>query len=211
MKCKHLLITVITFTSLSASAQINKGSIFLGGHFGFSTGKVQNQKSSGLSISPAVGLAVKENLIVGVDFKLDQTKSSFPGFQDKMTNRYTGGGIFLRKYAHLGKGFYLFGQGRIGAARSIIDYDNDSSGQDAKGFAVNLGFFPGVAYSVTPRLHLEIGLPDLLNVSYSKQNYAATANHSAFKATSFSATTALNSTTSVLSIGVRFFLDKRRS
>lgn len=211
MQLKHLLITVISLISLSASAQINKGSIFLGGHLGFWTGKEQTQKSVSFNVTPAVGIAVSENLVAGLDLTFDHAKTEYTPVFGTTRTRHVGGGVFLRKYATLGKGFYLFGQGRVGAVRSTSDYATSNFGQDSKGFSLNLGVYPGVAYNVNRKLQLEIGFPNVFNVAWSNMNYDATPNNTAYKTSHFSATTSLSSSTNFLSLGVRVFLEKARS
>src|SRR5690349_3813289 len=115
MYCKHLLITVITCWSLSASAQISKGSLFLGGNLFFSTQKNEDAKftNTAFSVNPAIGKAIRENLILGIDLTYlnQQTKSND---STRSTEQYAGAGFFARKYASIGKGFYLFGQARVG-------------------------------------------------------------------------------------------------
>jgi hypothetical protein len=208
MKLKHLLITVITLISFSASAQITKGSVFLGGQLGFHTNKNDNYHSSGFGISPAVGIAVKENLVAGVDLLFNQSKTDNGGSVGEVKNLAVGGGVFLRKYAPLGKGFYLFGQGRVGANLTKNDYTNDLTGPDGKGFNIQAGIYPGIAYSVNPKLQLEVGLPDVLNISYNQTKYDATPNRTSFKSTGFSASTSVSASTNFLSVGVRLFIAK---
>ena len=73
MKQKILLALVLICTCIaSVNAQIKKGSIWLGGSLGYGitendvSGTAPDAKSRTVSILPAVGLAVKDNLIVGV-------------------------------------------------------------------------------------------------------------------------------------------------
>ena len=68
-----LSVSVLLFV-LVTNAQITKGSIYLGGSIGASNAKgevstsTELGKRKSISISPSVGVAVKDNLIAGVNF-----------------------------------------------------------------------------------------------------------------------------------------------
>src|SRR5688500_5274887 len=99
MKKISLLLTGIAFFSLIASAQIPKGSIWLGGNIGFSTSKEEggiDSKHSSYSISPAIGTAIKENTILGVQFNFSQYKNE--NLNGEQVVQYMGADLFERKY-----------------------------------------------------------------------------------------------------------------
>jgi hypothetical protein len=211
MQLKNLLITLLVLTSFSASAQINKGSIYLGGNLNFYTSKNNSQKSSNFSVSPAFGFAVRENLIVGLDVIYGHAETRYENGRGEWIQRNAGGGLFLRKYAPLGKGFYLFGQGRVGASFTNHQYEGANANDDGKGFGIDLSIFPGIAYSVNKKLQLELGLPNVFNVSYGNTKYTPHSGGASYKNTGFSASSSVSSFANSLTVGVRLFLQKTRT
>jgi hypothetical protein len=207
MKCKLLLITFFTISTWSASAQIKKGSILLGGSL-----QVYTQKSEPLDtrytqfgIRPAVGKAIKDNLIAGFDLGFTSNATRNPDSSSiKINEKAYGAGFFLRKYATLGKNFYLFGQGRLGAGYYRNKYSPSVYPSNrAEGFTIDLNFYPGVAYSVTNKIQLEAGLPSFLSLTYDRFK-----QHNNYKGSSFNASTSL-SNAGDFSVGVRVLLNRQ--
>jgi len=98
--------------ALFASAlhsQINEGSVLLGGNVGFSTNEAKDTslKNNSVSISPVAGIAVKQNLVVGISFSYGHNKNNLNAPGAQVEGESFGVGIFARKYITLGKGFYL--------------------------------------------------------------------------------------------------------
>ena len=192
---KVLFFTIISVSLHSiAKAQINKGSVLLGG--GVSIGKLKSDNSippspdndqKYLSINPAVGIAIKENLVFGVQLNYGHSDNSqlYPSSELQESDYSTyGGGIFLRQYLLLGKGFYAFGQGDLSYRHqeNTNNYTspnvlNSSSFKD-KGWNIGLNLSPGLAYAVNKRFHLEVGFANLLgfNLSKSRINYVSNGN-----------------------------------
>jgi len=177
MKKNLLTFGLVLAFSLSAylsSAQIGKGANLLGGSISFTsqTNKfgtaAQEQTNKYFFVSPSWGKALRQNLVVGADvaYGNDKVKAS-----DSKKNMY-GAGVFARKYHNFGaSGFYFFAQARLGTQFSHATgrYNPDNSSHDAKEKMTNisLGLQPGISYALTPRLHLETGLNNLLYVGYS--------------------------------------------
>jgi hypothetical protein len=177
---KILLFTIISIGLHSiANSQISKGSLLLGGGVNISNSRYENADTplqnktheNYTTINPVVGIAVKENLILGVSLsygRSENTTNSDPS--NPSIDRYTSysGGVFLRKYLVLGKNFYLFGQGDLG----YTDYNQKSSSLsnsfNQNGWRTALGFSPGISYALNKRFHLETSLSNLLNLSYEK-------------------------------------------
>ncbi len=167
------LITIVVFTSSSIYAQISKGSILLGGGIGYSSqenkleGSTIENKTSNFYISPAIGIAIKENLIVGGDLSFSSQIQK--NGSNETTNNYYGAGIYLRKYLPIASRFYIFGQGRMGA--NIFDGET-KHGTDYistnKGYNVNAGIYPGISFQVNKKLHLETGFNNLVYLQYEK-------------------------------------------
>ena len=208
MKRKFCLVFMGAASMLainSASAQIAKGSVMLGGNVGFNTSKNEAfgttvRKENSFYISPAVGVAIKENLFVGGDLAYRSNTQENNG-AGKTTNNGFGIGAFVRQYKNLGKsGFYLFGQGRLGAD---ITHVKSGSTTTNNGFAIGLGLTPGISYAVNSKLHLETSLANLFSVGYnSSKNKGAD-----IKSNSFSADVNLGSLQQ-WNVGIRFILAK---
>jgi hypothetical protein len=221
---KVLLFSAILFgLVLATDAQISKGSILLGGGVNISNTKYENENlgiaekthDNYTTINPAFGIAIKENLVMGVSLNYghsDNTINSSPTVTRKIESDSYGSSIFLRKYLPIGKSFYLFGEGDINYTHNKQS-DNyiPSSGFNAtqKGWTVSLNFSPGISYAITKKFHLETSLSNLLSLGYSnsKSNSISNNIYSSQERNSFS----FNSNTSPFSnfnIGFRFLLSK---
>ena len=167
---KYLLFTAsIVLITLSASAQISKGSSYLGGSLGFSTAKrtvdspgssSESNKSTSVAVSPAIGFAYKENHVWGLYLSYGHSSSGSGSKQDSY-----GLGGFLRQYKPLGKSFYLFAQESVLLGYGKTNYDL------AKMYSGSLSFAPGFAYDVSKKFQLELSLNNLF---YSNYNHTKT-------------------------------------
>lgn len=213
MYSKILLFSGCLFLASSISAQINKGAILVGGNLGFSTQKteVTDEKTNTFNISPAIGRAIKENLIAGIDLAFSRSLSlrDNVNYYENSFKSY-GGGIFLRKYALIANSFYLFGQARIGGysleekqASTTIVYNTDSYG-------IDLSVYPGIAYAITKKLQLEAGLPNIFSIGYFSRKTTSTQSTTTIHTKSFGASTSLTNG-APLSIGIRLLLNGKNS
>lgn len=175
---KVLLLSVVAMcTAVSLSAQISKGSTYLGGSLSYSQtdSDIENQSygQTNLSVNPAVGFAYKENRMWGVSLNYYYTKSKGSG--NKMSSYGVGG--FLRQYKPLGKGFYLFAHEGLSGYYSRSEYYSATT-PELKGFGVSAGVSPGFAFDLSKKFQLELILNSLLYASYgysSGDSYAASA------------------------------------
>jgi hypothetical protein len=199
--------------SFSSSAQITKGSVLLGG--GISGGKNKsesnNQEGSYSSISfyPAIGLAVKENTVVGLRLSYNHSKSEADNSPYKLEQNGYSAGIFYRKYMPLSKKFYLFGEGAAYYSHNGQEYIFPDIKSTQKTNSIGVNFYPGVAFAATRRIHLEVGLNNLVDLSYNRsetKNNSSVSTPSA-KSSGFSFATNV-STAAPLTVGFRFVLGK---
>ena len=171
---KTLLSLFLLFTITLTQAQIKKGAHFLGGSLGIYSEKTSsdtggNMVSSNFSFTPAYGRAIKDNLIFGVDLMVQTgTHENVIAMEDR---DLFGAGIFLRKYMSLGKKFYLFAECRFSGYYETTDavaryYPDDD--YHRKGFSVQAGLYPGVAFAVSNKFQIETGFNNLLYAQYSK-------------------------------------------
>lgn len=211
-----LSVTSVFCFVIAASAQINKGSLMLGGTFGGSFSNVKNPdtvatKVNTVSIQPALGFAVDTNTIVGFSLLYASGKNDYFSYQ--MESNSFGAGVFLRKYKPLGNSFYLFGEGGINYAHGNYNYStyNNTGGEyDSKSDAVTLYLTPGVAYSLTRSLQIEAGLQNLLSVTYaSADEKAVSQGYRDYKISEFGFNSNLNPVALTgIFVGVRFLFNQ---
>ena len=215
------LLAFIVLGYTAADAQIKKGETVLGGNLGYTD---QSQSSGvnssypykstnrNLTLSPAFGKVIRDNLVLGFDISYTNSKSTYTGTPDNTGNGF-GAGIFIRKYRPLGNGFYLFGQSRLG-----FNYTHSSQAEPVGSsitrdvvnvYGATLQFFPGIAYSLNPRWQLEAGLPNFFSIGYSHtketQSYAGQSADFTNNGHLFSAQSSLTGSNS-LTVGVRYFI-----
>ena len=165
MKQKFLLavLSVCMFT-ISTKAQINKGSTWLGGNISYNQTKTDNEndpdnKTQSLSIAPAIGKAVSDNLIVGVRLNYLYNKTTISG--SSSDERQYGGSIFVRRYLPVISRLYVFGEGSVGA--------NHYRGTGSKGGGFVIALTPGVSVGINKKLQLETGFNSLFSTYYMKR------------------------------------------
>jgi hypothetical protein len=219
MKLKLLFSVVFVCTLLTTSyAQINKGTVWLGSNFSYSKQNDRpnqqqiDRESRSVSLLPSFGVAIKENLVLGIFGNYFNSRTKNDGFFiDRKENQY-GGGLFIRKYIPVVKRFYMYGEGRLGYnGYKTETYWNDgyqSSTSKPKGWTTALIFTPGISYAITPGIQLEAGFASLFEARYSRMNvqYEPTGYKEIQKR--FSAGVNLENF-SAFTIGVRFLINKK--
>ena len=221
---KFYLFFCLVLTGFLSHAQINKGTIVLGGNIAYDeTSSSSNtipgtplNKVTELSLNPSFGKAIKDNLVLGFDVAYTHMTNSFePEYKDKSDG--FGAGVFLRKYKPLGNGFYLFGQSRLGGNYSHGSNTNPPSPNGAvsditNGFGFSLQFYPGIAYALNHRWQLEMGLPNFFVVNYSNSKetvaYAGQPNQVS-RDNNFSVTSAITDANE-FTVGIRYFISGSR-
>jgi hypothetical protein len=230
MKRMLLAAAVSAFFISTTQAQISKGALYVGGGISYGSQKTDITQNTGTSnndqtikvtmINPAIGIALHENLIAGIELSYDYAKydqgNATIGGSTQNGKRYEGG-FFLRKYLPLAKNLYLFGQGSIGYQRIDVEQTNyfggNQSTQDVtKGSALNLNLYPGISYAVTKKFYLELALNNLLGVNYEDTKTTSSSPNSSGTSTrnekAFLVSSSLNNASS-FSIGARFIFPKK--
>lgn len=222
MKKITLLAIVVCIVS-AAQAQIGKGSLMLGGalNFGISSDNsgtpIASYSNNRAIISPVGGLAFKENLIAGIGLTYGNSKyqnTSNPNTSQSARFKTTGGFFFIRKYRILGKGFYLFGEPNINYTVNDdirnFDVGNGLVKQSDKYQSLGLSLYPGIAYAVNKKIHLEIGMNKIFSLGYNKRTYSQlylNGDVIQSQSTGFDLSTNL-STNAPFTVGARFVLAK---
>jgi hypothetical protein len=182
---RNLLLPALLLSSFIVNGQFKKNDILLGGQLSYNYNSSSSSEPSGYypnsdqkmnygNITISLGKAVNENTIVGIDlsylpFSSTNSVTNGPPAIKYQNNGYALG-IFFRKYKSLGKEFFLFGQGSASYGWS------DQSGKDSTGEKVASGsswnaginLFPGIAYRISKHFFLELSIPNLFAVTYTK-------------------------------------------
>lgn len=209
-----LLTLAMCFIALTSNAQINKGTVLLGGNLGASTNTTSatnnNSESSqkGFYVSPSIGFVTKDNTVWGLQLSYSHGKSDNNTNADVYTNDGYGGSVFYRRYLTLGKNFYLFGQADAGYnySKGKQVYATGSS-RTSRTDGVYLNAYPGITYVVRKNFHLEASINNLVSLGYSYATITDVNNGSAssYKQKGF-ALSSNASSNNPLSIGFRFAL-----
>jgi len=224
MKQKFLLASVVVLLiSLTTKAQIGKGSVWLGGNIGYGSSRstgvspINNPssyaKSNSFWIAPAIGKAVKDNLILGISLTYQNVHYSNYAQYEKDNENYYGAGFFVRQYVPVLNRLYLFGQGNINFRYSKSEADLNSNypsntHNETKGWSAGLGFQPGVSFALNKKWQLETGFNNLLSVQY--QSTKETSNYVQYngKNQQFSAGLNLDNASSFY-VGFRILLNSK--
>lgn len=212
MKLTYTFFTVSLLTLASlAQAQIKKGTILVGGSIQYKNNKIEQinstvkQKSKTFEIGPTVGLAVKDNLVIGINLSYGNNKTD-----EFETNSYSGH-LFLRKYWNINSKFYAFAQADGGYGLNKGESTNEPGNPgyaEAKGWSISGSLIPGIAYAASSKVQLEATFLPLLNIGYSKTNYETrngSNNISNSEIKHFNASSSLTNAQQ-FSLGVRFLL-----
>lgn len=207
---KKIYFTIVCISILCiAQAQVKKGDVLLGGGLSVSSDKNQQGTStSSFGIYPSIGIAVKDNLVVGANlqyqhYKYDylQTKSDAYGLT-----------AFVRKYKPLGSGFALFLEGDLGFGyqkQTTLQNSNTVSSKDQI-YKVMAGFTPGIAYAVSKRVQLEMSFMNMGYASYSHEKSTSeligTGVTGSGHSDSFTLSTNLSQVLNNFLFGVRFII-----
>lgn len=216
---KKVYLPVLMFLgfSLFANAQINKGSVLLGGQIFNNTtvSKTNGQKdqqSTAAVYNISVGKAIKENAVVGINLNYSPITSRYysvnpNGNIGKTKTRNYSAGVYYRLYKNIGKDFYFFGEfgaAYIGAKSTNYDLGGDEINSSSMSGG-RLGLTPGLSYKLFNKFHLEIMIPDLVSIQYALTKPETSLNSA--KQEQFLFNSSLNSNAlNALGVGFRIIL-----
>ena len=211
MKKIILLPAIIFFAFSFSQAQISKGTLWLGGSIGYSSSNSEQNdyKQQNLNIYPAIGKAVKENTIVGIQLNIGGSKYE-TGSEEQKLSTY-GVDLFLRKYWEIVNRFYAYGHLRTGYSATKENLEASTYDRKATGWTVGIGASPGIAFALNKRFQLEAGFNNLFNLSYSQAktelHTVSTGDISSYKNKNFSAGLNFENSSSLV-VGLRFLIPK---
>jgi hypothetical protein len=221
---KITTLFIATIFAVKANAQIKKGTLLLGGQIGANSSKLNIVNTSSLPLGPQtidyksallgvnIGTAFKENKIMGLNFNVlsQKEKTSYPVYDTTNTkvNIYQIG-VFYRQYKKLGKDFYFYGQADLGATfgKGTRVYNFSAYDYTTKQTGAFLAVSTGVSYAVLKKLHVELTLPNLLNLQFDNFKETNTyPNTRTAESKQFSFNTILTSNNVIGNIGIGFRL-----
>ena len=181
MKKLFILALFMTGSAGWAGAQFVKGDKVLGAGLSFSTSSTDSKsnpssmyKSSSTSggLSVDLGIAGRPNRLGGFFLNASAGSSrseynSLPSFDTQSDFYSLGGGLFTRRYRSLGKGFYLFAEGRAGIFYSRNNTDN-SPYTKRTSLGVSTGLFPGLTYQTGKRFMLDLRFADFVSLNFDR-------------------------------------------
>jgi hypothetical protein len=210
MKKIYFIVSVASVLSSSTFAQVSKGSIWLGGNIGFSSsknGSGENSKTDYYSISPSIGVAVKENNILGIEWIFN--RSNFKSELNEGEISHYGIAAFDRKYWDIVNRFYAFAHFRAGYANEKRENHYSTDTEKSNGWSISLTAAPGLAFALSKSCYLETMLNDLFFLNYSKANNNMTNMAGITSYESHSVSGGINfEGTSTITLGVRFLVGK---
>lgn len=209
-------ITAIVISS-AAHAQMDKGTVLLGGFLFLSSNKVEytnpvgttETKGNHFNFTPAIGVAIKSNMFLGLQTGYNHSiyKPESSNYKQEETDYRAE--LFLRRYFTLGKGFSLFAQPGIYYNTSKQENNKINSETIANSKSVGISLYPGISYAISKRFHLEAGIGNIVDMYYSSSDSETTGMPNGGpiteKQNAYSFSSSLSSS-SPISIGFRFFL-----
>lgn len=200
MRKKYFLLLGITGLLLSNTsvAQFQTGEKIAGVGLNF-TSSSQNTysgltpvdyKTTGINLAFDFGFAKRESRLNGffIDAGYNVSKTTYPtqASSDYKSDGYSAGaGWFSRRYKSVGKSFFLFAEGRIGANYSDRQYTNNYYSKE-KSYGFEVGIFPGIAYRTGKRFLLELKFADFVSIGYSQTEATLSYNDNKEKRKNFS-------------------------
>jgi hypothetical protein len=170
MTRKLLLILTASTFFFQINAQLNKGTLLLGGDVSFFTntfrdGNVKSETNN-ITFSPVLARAVRQNIFWGGSLSLGTYKNE-SATSSSTHNTFYGAGIFYRGYKPVSKKFYAFLQAGLAAGLSKDKFrQGPDYYYDEKRVNTGLNITPGISYAVTKKLFLESGFNSIASLNY---------------------------------------------
>ncbi|MEO7394211.1 MAG: hypothetical protein ABIU11_04665 [Chitinophagaceae bacterium] len=168
MKSKFLmLITIFFCVAIKSNAQIKAARTLLGGSISYYN--TSNPTIESFYTNLQLGKAIKDNTVIGIIGSYSSNNYNSNIVSPNKTKSYSAG-IFYRKYAALANNFYFFGEidASYSYSKNILQYYNNNQPLSSKSVGGVLSFVPGISYSVWKRLQMELSIPSLASLSYSR-------------------------------------------
>lgn len=211
-KITSFLPVLLVFT---ANAQLNKGTILLGGDLFVSTYKLKEGgtefKTSGFGLSPVFAVAVKDNKFLGGSLSYAHYVNNQPSSYTSYKGDSYGASIFYRCYKPVLNKIYAFLQAGvpINYAKNKVT-QSQSYYYTEKSYSVGLSITPGISVAVSKKVFLEAGFSNVasLNFQHSSTTGFNSGNTIDRSSNGFSFSSSIGSLNNNLYFGFRFFIPK---
>jgi hypothetical protein len=216
---KLLACAAIFLTAITTNAQMEKGTVLIGGNLSVGTGKNTTNgseyKQITLGIAPSVGWAYSTNKFFGFSLNYAYSKQT----EDYKENIF-GAGVFMRQYMPVAKNLYLFAHEGLnfsaGKGSGLFNATGIGYDVDANKWNATLGLSPGLSYELTKKMQLEVLLNNLLSVGYAHAKSTSTQHNTTSKTEYENNNFSFNSNAdptqlTTVSVGVRFTLGRNKS
>jgi hypothetical protein len=198
-----------------SNAQLNKGTILLGGDLSASTYKTKDgtyeDSGNGFGVSPVFAVAVKDNKFFGGSVFYGHYENNVPTPSLSAEGNSYGASVFYRYYRSLLSKIYVFVQAGIPVTYGKTEYTQSQNYYFTdKNFSVGLTVTPGISVAVSKKVFLEAGFNNVASVNYQHSTTTGinSGNTIDRSTTGFSFTSSLGSFTYNLYFGFRFFIPK---
>ena len=229
---KKTIIILLSFLFFSkANAQILKGSIPLAGSVSFNNNSnswkdtLQSLTTNNLtySVAPTIGYFITNNLAVGLGISYSYSKSLWEehdGASNSIKKITISDNLqfapYLSYYIHLSDKAYVSINGSVGYTMPL-SYDNKTEYYSTTGttvtenkkvnsYSINANLAPGVLYFINNKFALKGSIGSLYYNYYHSQN-----NNVSYSNYQNSTTSGLNFNLSGVSLGVQYFLVRKKS
>jgi len=185
---KITLLLLFSFLVISTcSAQITRGTVFVGGSGSYSRQAYESNpdpnfsyelSTSSFNFNPKVGYFIADNITVGLGVNYSRSKSEAKGtgINEPTDNKYHAFGMapFGRYYKMLGERAGFFGQLTVS-----FDSGKEKSGDftTRKNSSVGAGIAPGFVFFATPRIGIETTVGSLGYYFYKNKYYDSGQNN----------------------------------
>lgn len=209
---KVQILFVLLLTAIVTNAQILKGAKLVGGQVNFRRTESQDPQNGSINsygvIGLSIGKAYKDNNVWGVNLSYSNSITRYPNLSSanyKITKPGYSMGLFTRNYKKLGGQLYLFTQPELSASfYNEMDKTNNSSSSRLRSRHFDLDLTPGLAYSVTPKIQVELSIPGIAGIGYSYSETKNSINSPVIKSSSFGFNSNLSNLTNLGALGVGF-------
>lgn len=213
---KVTLLLLFSFLIINTcSAQITKGTTFVGGSGSYSKGASKSNQdpdfsyeysNSSLNLNPKVGYFIANNIAIGlgINYYRSKSKSESDFSNESNINKQHSFGInpFGRYYKMLGERAGFFGQLTVSFAKGQLK-SNDFTYQ--KYSSVGGGVAPGFVFFATPKIGIETTIGNLGFYHNNNKNFSPDLNNSnENKSNQFEA----NVEASNIFLGINFYLGR---
>tara|TARA_R110002020_G_scaffold337139_1_gene552632 strand:+ start:91 stop:771 length:681 start_codon:yes stop_codon:yes gene_type:complete len=226
MKKFLLGLLVFQFFTFVANAQLQKGSIMLGGKINYTNSNsdqerttdintTRNAKSNSFSFDPKIGYTLGNNWVIGAIFRIQTGKSIIDATSynnsninnEKITDEQKafGAGLFARKYFPFGDKFSAFGELNTGAIwnKYTSQYETSSTSYDENETKYNefqTGLLAGIAYFPKNWMAIELSTNLITFTSSDQESEISPSSSNSFD---------FGFNTSAINLGVSFFLNNK--